>query len=253
MKCKSGTGDRAGLHVGIIMDGNGRWAMARGLPRAIGHRAGVEALRRACETAPELGVETLTVYAFSADNWSRPQDEVSALMGLLRRYLEGETARLIRDGIRLSAIGRRDRLPGGLPDILRRAEAATAAGDRLHLRIALDYSGREAILQAVSSLDHHERPDQEAFGALVTGCDDVRDVDLVIRTSGEQRLSDFLIWECAYAELYFTDTLWPDFSGRDLEHAISNFSARERRFGGRPGETPKHAKQTLLPSGPGPG
>ncbi len=232
MHCEHSSVAANGLHVGIIMDGNGRWAQARGLPRVSGHREGVEALRRVCSAAPDLGVGTLTVYAFSSDNWRRPPAEVCALMTLLRSYLEAETARLARDGIRLSAIGRRDRLPDGLPDIINRAELQTSGGKRLHLRIALDYSGRQSILRAALSADSGTDLTSEIFSRLVTGCPEVRDVDLLIRTSGEQRLSDFMLWECAYAELHFTDTFWPDYTGDELAHALADFNCRDRRFGG---------------------
>ena len=228
------------LHVGIIMDGNGRWATLRGLPRHAGHRAGVEAIRRTVEVAPDLGVGTLTLYAFSSDKWRRPAEEVAFLMRLLRLYLRGETARLARSGTRLSVVGRRDRLPAGLAEAIGRAESATAGGDRLHLRIAVDYSGRDAILAAARDL--LARPIAPAnlgraeFGALVSGDRGLRDVDLLVRTSGEQRLSDFLLWESAYAELYFTPLLWPDFGPDALAEALTAFGGRERRFGGLPAQ-----------------
>src|SRR6266576_6092827 len=182
------------LHIAIVMDGNGRWATRRGLPRVAGHRAGAEAVRRTVEAAPGLGVAALTLYAFSADNWKRPAAEVAALMRLLARYLRTETPRLARNDVRLELIGRRDRLPGPLLAAIGAAEHATARNARLHLRLAVDYSSRWAIGAA----------------ALLP------DVDLLIRTGGEQRLSDFLLWECAYAELYFTDTMWPDFGAAEL-------------------------------------
>jgi undecaprenyl diphosphate synthase len=222
---------RPKLHVAIIMDGNGRWATARGLARSAGHRAGVETVRRVCEAAPDLGITTLTLFAFSADNWRRPPAEVGALMGLLRHYLRTEVAKLIDNGTRLSIIGRRDRLPGDLAEDLADAEAATAAGGALHLRIALDYSSRDAILQAASAIAGNGGLSREAFGRLLSGRDASGDVDLLIRTGGEQRLSDFLLWECAYAELYFTACMWPDFDGDDLASALSDFHGRERRFG----------------------
>lgn len=222
------------LHAAIIMDGNGRWAAARGLPRKAGHEAGVRAIRRTIEAATRLGVGTLTLYAFSSDNWRRPQVEVEALMGLLRRYLSRETARLARGGVRLTVIGRRDRLPDGLAAAITRAEAATAAGEELHLRIAVDYSARDAILRAAARIEGPADLTCEGFSRLVTGEADLRAVDLLIRTSGEQRLSDFLLWESAYAELYFTERLWPDFAEADLAAALDNFRRRERRFGGLP-------------------
>lgn len=228
--CDSGARD-AKLHVAIIMDGNGRWATRRRLPRQAGHRAGVQAVRRVAEAAPQLGVGTLTLFAFSTDNWRRPQAEVAALMGLLRQYLRTEVARLQRNGIRLSVIGRRDRLPDGLAEGIAEAEAATAGGRSLHLRIALDYSAREAILRAAAACGPDDFT-RAAFSRLVSGDPDYRDVDLLVRTSGEQRLSDFLLWECAYAELHFTDRLWPDFDADDLAAAIRDYSRRDRRFGG---------------------
>jgi len=200
------------LHVAIVMDGNGRWAGRRGLPRVAGHRAGVDAVRRTVEAAPELGVGALTLYAFSADNWKRPPGEVAALMRLLARYLRAEVPRLLEQGVRLEVVGRRDRLPGPLVAAIVAAEGETARGARLVLRLAVDYSSRWAI------------------GAGVV----LPDVDLLIRTGGEQRLSDFLLWESAYAELYFIETMWPDFSAADLSAALVAFRARDRRFGGLP-------------------
>jgi len=200
------------LHVAIVMDGNGRWAGRRGLPRVAGHRAGAEAVRRTVEAAPDSGVAELTLYAFSADNWKRPPGEVAALMRLLARYLRTETPRLEQNGVRLEVVGRRDRLPAPLVAAIGAAERATARGTRLRLRLAVDYSARWAI----------------KAGAILP------DVDLLIRTGGEQRLSDFLLWECAYAELYFTETMWPDFGASDLIAAVAEFHARERRFGGLP-------------------
>ena len=202
----------ASLHLAVVMDGNGRWAARRGLPRVAGHRAGAEAVRRTVETAPGLGVTDLTLYAFSADNWKRPSAEVAALMRLFARYLRSETRRLVANGVRLEVVGRRDRLPSLLVAAMAAAERATAAGTGLRLRLAVDYSSRWAI----------------GAGALLP------DVDLLIRTGGEQRLSDFLLWECAYAELHFTATMWPDFDATELAGAIGEFHARERRFGGLP-------------------
>ena len=222
----------AKLHVGIIMDGNGRWATRRQLSRLRGHEAGVEAIRRVVEAAPKHGVATLTLYAFSSDNWQRPKTEVSALMALLRFYLASEVESLVRNGVRLRVIGRRDRLPDGLSDAIGRAEAATASGDVLHLRIAVDYSARDAILKAAAKAAGMGNLTRKTFSQLVTGEPELRDVDLVIRTSGEQRLSDFLLWESAYAELHFTETMWPDFEAQDLAEALTSFHRRERRFGG---------------------
>ena len=220
------------LHVAIIMDGNGRWAGQRALPRAQGHEAGMEALRRVVRAASEQSIETLTLYAFSSDNWQRPRAEVNALMTLLRRYLDTETEDLVRDGVRLTVIGRRDRLPEGFVAEIERAEAATAWGDALHLRVAIDYSARDAILKAAVAAAALPESTRESFAALVTGDAALREVDLLIRTGGEQRLSDFLLWESAYAELYFTQRLWPDFDGADLSEALAAFRRRERRFGG---------------------
>jgi undecaprenyl diphosphate synthase len=224
------------LHVAIIMDGNGRWATGRGLPRSAGHRAGARAVRRVVETAPELGIATLTLFAFSSDNWRRPGPEVSALMSLLRQDLLAELAELIEHGVRLSVLGRRDRLPEGLSEEIARAERASAVGARLRLQIAVDYSSRDAIANAAARWLGDDSPTRNAFGRLLAprGCERSSDVDLLIRTGGEKRLSDFLLWESAYAELCFVDTLWPDFGGSDLQAAIADFHQRERRFGGVP-------------------
>jgi undecaprenyl diphosphate synthase len=224
--------DTARLHVGIIMDGNGRWATRRGLSRLRGHEAGVEAIRRVVEAAPEQGVGTLTLYAFSSDNWRRPKTEVSALMALLRFYLANEIEALVRNGVRLTVIGRRDRLPDGIAAAIARAEAATANGDALHLRIAIDYSARDAILNAAARAADLTHLTRENFSELITGEPNLRDVDLIIRTSGEKRLSDFLLWEGAYAELHFTERMWPEFEADDLAEALGSFRRRERRFGG---------------------
>ncbi|MEX6508141.1 di-trans,poly-cis-decaprenylcistransferase [Jiella sp. M17.18] len=220
-----------GPHLGIIMDGNGRWATARGLPRGRGHEAGVRAIRPVVEAAADAGVGTLTLYAFSSDNWKRPRAEVALLMGLLRRYLDEEIEALRRSGIRVTLVGRRDRLPRGMAARIARAEAETASATRLHLRIAFDYSGRDAILDAARRSD--PAVDRQAFGRLVSG-DGSGDVDLLIRTGGEKRLSDFLLWECAYAELRFVDRMWPDFGAGDLMAALADLATRHRRFGGLP-------------------
>jgi len=220
------------LHIGIIMDGNGRWASARRLPRVRGHEAGVEAIRRVVEAAPQQGVGTLTLYAFSSDNWRRPKAEVTALMALLRFYLANEIESLVRNRVRLKVIGRRDRLPDGIATAIAQAEAATAHGDALNLRIAIDYSARDAILNAAAQAAGINSLTREIFSRLVTGEPEFRDVDLIIRTSGEKRLSDFLLWESAYAEFYFTDRMWPDFAAEDLADALNSFHRRERRFGG---------------------
>jgi undecaprenyl diphosphate synthase len=223
------------FHVAIIMDGNGRWARARGLPRIAGHRAGAQAVRRAVEASPSLGITTLTLYAFSSDNWYRPAAEVSALMSLLEEYLEREVAECAEKGVRLNVIGRRDRLPRSVVEAIVRAEAATARAERLELRIAVDYSARHAILAAAQEASSQAPQSQEEFSRLIArathSTSRAPDVDLLIRTSGERRLSDFLLWECAYAELLFTDRLWPDFSAADLRAAVADFQRRERRFG----------------------
>ncbi len=198
-------------HTAIIMDGNGRWAQARGLPRSAGHRAGATAVRRVIEAAPALGIGALTLYAFSADNWQRPRVEVQTLMRLLRTYLRTETPRCIAQGVRLEVIGRRDRLPVPLQAAIVAAERATSCGRTLELRLAIDYSARAAMARGDAPLP---------------------DVDLLVRTGGEQRLSDFLLRECAYAELYFTPCAWPDFDGAALAAAVAEFGRRQRRFGG---------------------
>jgi undecaprenyl diphosphate synthase len=221
-------------HVAVIMDGNGRWATRRGLPRSAGHRAGVKAVRRVVEAAPDLGIATLTLFAFSSDNWRRPDPEVRALMGLLRHYLRADLRELIENGVRLSVIGRRDRLPEGLGEEIARVEQASAGGQRLHLRIAVDYSARDAITEAAARWLGAQAPSREAFGRLLAAPagDAGQDVDLLIRSGGEKRLSDFLLWESAYAELCFVDTLWPDFGADELRAAMAEFHRRERRFGG---------------------
>ena len=223
-----------GLHAALIMDGNGRWATLRGMPRVAGHREGAQAVRRVVEAAPGQGIGTLTLYAFSSDNWARPPREVSALMRLFRAYLAGETARCVENGVRLRVIGRRDRLGGTLRRQIEAAEAATAGGERLLLRIAIDYSARDALLRA-AALAAGRETDRDGFAALLgraVGEDaPAPDVDLLIRTGGEQRLSDFLLWECAYAELYFTPTMWPDFGAAGLAEAVEWFRRRDRRFG----------------------
>jgi undecaprenyl diphosphate synthase len=237
---------QAKLHVGIIMDGNGRWAIRRRLSRLRGHEAGVEAIRRVVEAAPNQGVGTLTLYAFSSDNWRRPKAEVSALMSLLRFYLASEVESLVRNRVRLTVIGRRDRLPAGIADAIGRAEAATAGGDVLHLRIAVDYSARDAILNAALKAASAGQLTRETFSDLVTGEAGLRDVDLVIRTSGEKRLSDFMLWESAYAELHFTETMWPDFGEAELAEALTSFHGRERRFGGLQPEVPEPREEPAL-------
>jgi undecaprenyl diphosphate synthase len=224
----------AGLHVGIIMDGNGRWAVQQGLPRGTGHQAGADAVRRIAETAPGVGVGILSLFAFSSDNWRRPAVEVAWLMRLFREYIRTETARCVANGVRLEVIGRRDRLGLSLLRAIEAAEVATSGGTRLRLRVAIDYSGRDAILRAAQCLKEGA-VSRESFARLVAIADHgspVPELDLLIRTGGERRLSDFLLWEAAYAELYFTDLMWPEFGPDALRSAIQDFASRERRFGG---------------------
>jgi len=227
-----------GIHVGIIMDGNGRWAAARGMPRTAGHRNGVRTARRIVEAATRSPlVGTVTLYAFSSDNWTRPTPEVGALMRLFKRSLLIESKRCLENGVRLSIVGRRDRLPAALVVAIQEAEALTAHGRNLHLRVAIDYSSRESIMQA-ATLAHGEPLTRERFAHLLAQVTHdpfaVRDVDLLIRSGGEQRLSDFLLWECAYAEFYFTRCMWPEFTEQEFLAALAEFEMRERRFGGVP-------------------
>jgi undecaprenyl diphosphate synthase len=220
------------------MDGNGRWAQARALPRSAGHTAGVRTARSIVEAAVRAGIETLTLYAFSSDNWSRPRPEVVALMRLFRKSLLVESKRCLENGVRLSIVGRRDRLPASLRQTIAQAEAMTANCRNMHLRVAVDYSSRDAILRAAAKAKDTPMLNRERFSQLLADVDHdpypVRDVDLLIRTGGEKRLSDFLLWECAYAELVFSPTMWPDFGESDLLGAIGEFQSRERRFGGVP-------------------
>jgi len=226
-----------GLHVAIIMDGNGRWATRRGLPRVAGHRAGVASVRRVVESAIELGIARLTLYAFSSDNWRRPALEVQSIFWLLRAFLRLESSRLQQRSVRLHVIGRRDRLDKSVLKEIHEAETKTMAGSRLHLYIAIDYSSREAITRAAASAltslaDSSSHPTDEFSSALTHAMNGIcGDVDLLIRTGGEKRLSDFLLWESAYAELLFVDRMWPEFGAADLETALGEFTRRERRFG----------------------
>lgn len=222
-----------GIHVALIMDGNGRWATRRGLPRVAGHRAGVGAARRVVEHAPDVGIRRLTLYAFSSDNWRRPPAEVDRIFWLLRAFLRMETARLREQGVRLQAIGRRDRLPEAVLRAIETAERATAECRRLDLRVAIDYSSREAIARAAAMAAGADA--QRAAAAIASELSGGGgDVDLLIRTGGEKRLSDFLLWEAAYAELYFTECMWPDFDAAELDAALGEFRRRERRFGAVP-------------------
>jgi undecaprenyl diphosphate synthase len=224
------------FHVAINMDGNGRWALLRGQPREAGHAVGASALRRAVEAAPALGITTLTLYAFSADNWRRPQGEVDNLMRLFQQYLDSECDHLMHRGVRFSMIGRRDRIADSLRCSIEHVEERTSEGAALHLRVAIDYSAREGLLAAAGRLAEGIAPTRETFERslheAIHAPAGTRDVDLLIRTGGEQRLSDFLLWEAAYAELYFTGVLWPDFTGADLAAAVDAYAARDRRYGG---------------------
>lgn len=221
----------SGLHVAVIMDGSGRWAQARGLSRPEGHRAGAAAVRRVVEAAPRLGIGTLTLFAFSGDNWQRPAREVANLMAIFEDYLDTATPLAVEQDVRINVIGRRDRLPVSLRAAVDAAEAATRDGRTLHLRLAIDYSGRGAILRAAQRLSRTETPSPEEFARIIAGGESLPDVDLLIRTGGERRLSDCLLWEIAYAELVFTKRLWPDFDAADLEAALHEFHSRQRRFG----------------------
>ena len=231
------------MHVAIIMDGNGRWAERRGLPRSAGHRAGARALRRIVEAAARTSLDVLTLYAFSADNWTRPAQEVASLMRLLKRYLVSETARCLENGVRLNVIGRRDRLSADLVRTIENTEQLTSAGTGLQLRLAIDYSARESITRAAMLVRGQQcsQSDFERCLADAVNADVHAPVDLLIRTGGERRLSDFLLWECAYAELVFTPRMWPEFAARDLEAAITEFQRRERRFGDVGDEAPAAA------------
>lgn len=223
----------SGLHVAVVMDGNGRWAEAQRLPRVAGHREGARAVRRVVEAAPDLGISILTLYAFSSDNWRRPDDEVSWIMRLFRTYLRSERRNLASNGVRLSVIGRRDRISAKLRSDVEATERATIDGERLWLRVAVDYSARDAIVRAAQLAGSDI--DRDRFERLITLVDHgapVPPVDLFIRSGGERRLSDFLLWECAYAELLFLPKMWPDFGAQDLEDATREFQSRDRRFGG---------------------
>ncbi|MBI3021144.1 MAG: isoprenyl transferase [Candidatus Omnitrophica bacterium] len=225
-------------HIAVIMDGNGRWANARGLPRVLGHQAGAQAVRRIVEAACELGVKALTLYAFSWENWDRPPEEIQDLMGLLDEFIRRETPTLLTNQVRLRAIGRLDQIPAGVLSNLRRVIAQTAPFERMTLTLALSYGGRQEIVDAARRLAQAARagdlvPEQidEAVFARHLYAPDLRDPDLLIRTSGEQRLSNFLLWQSSYTELYVTSKLWPDFSKEDLAEAIAEYERRDRRFG----------------------
>ena len=225
-----------GIHVAIISDGNGRWATSRGLPRSAGHRAGAEAARRVIEAAPGLGIHTLTFFALSSANWQRPVAEVNAILRLLHEYLLAETSHCIQEGIRLSVLGRRDRLPATLRQAIADSEATTARGERLHVRLAIDYSAREAIFHAAARFYKATELSTESFSRVLGEVhrSGSMEVDLLIRTGGEQRLSDFLLWECAFAEFVFLPKRWPDFTATDLKVAVEEFNRRERTRGALP-------------------
>lgn len=228
----------AQLHVAIICDGNGRWATARALDRSAGHRAGAEAARRIIECAPHLGIHTLSLFAMSSANWKRPAAEVAAILNLLQEYLLEETSHCVEEGIRLSILGRRDRLPATLREAIGEAEAMTVNGRRLHLRLAIDYSARHTIYQAASKFYKVTELSSEAFATLLAEVQrgGSTEVDLLVRTGGEQRLSDFLLWECAFAEFVFLAKRWPDFTPADLRDAVRDFEQRKRTRGALPGE-----------------
>ena len=226
-------------HVAIIMDGNGRWAKARSLPRSLGHRAGVAALKRVVESAPLLGVERLTVFGFSTENWRRPAGEVSELMRLLKTYVRSDLDRLRREGVRVHILGRRTGLPADILDTIEHAERSTEGNDRFHLQVAFNYGGQADILDAARSFAEavkagQARPEDlnEAMFQGYLSTSGSSPPDLIIRTSGEQRLSNFLLWEAAYAEFVFQDVLWPDYGPAELKAAIEEFRTRERRYGG---------------------
>ncbi len=233
---------RVPAHVGVIMDGNGRWAAARGVPRALGHKAGAEAARRCIEAAAEAGIGWLTLFAFSSENWQRPAEEVQDLTALMRAYLKTEVGRLVKDGVRLRVIGERERFGEDTARAIAAAEAATAAGARLNLNIALSYGGRAEIAAAARQIARRvaegsllpEEVDERLFGGFL-GTAGMPDPDLIIRTSGEKRISNFLLWQAAYAEFVFQDVLWPDYGAAHLAAALDDFAARERRYGVRLG------------------
>lgn len=226
------------VHVAIIMDGNGRWARARALPRTAGHRQGAEAVRRAVRGAIELGVRYLTLFGFSSENWKRPSAEVDDLMSLLRFYLRSEIAELHKNGVRIKVIGERERLAPDIVALIERAETQTCDNARLVLTVALSYGGRGEIVRAARQIAAEvaagrlrlEDVSEQAFATQLATVG-IPDPDLVIRTSGEQRLSNFLLWQSAYAELVFVDTLWPDFDKADMERALEEYGRRERRYG----------------------
>ena len=229
----------APAHVAIIMDGNGRWAKARGMPRSLGHRAGVAALKRVVESAPHLGVERLTVFGFSTENWRRPQGEVSELMRLLKTYVKSDLDRLRREGVRVHILGRRTGLPADILETIEHAESSTAANERFHLQVAFNYGGQADIIDAARRFAEAVKAGKAEPGDLTEdnfqaylSTAQSPPPDLIIRTSGERRLSNFLLWEAAYAEFVFQDVLWPDYGQAELKAAIEEFRTRDRRYGG---------------------
>jgi undecaprenyl diphosphate synthase len=242
------------MHIAIIMDGNGRWATKRGLPRTAGHVEGAKAVRNTVETAARADVDTLTLYAFSAANWSRPPTEIAALMKLFGQYLFSETRRCVEQGIRVNVIGRRDRLSDNLLRSIEQSERLSASCSGMHLRLAVDYSSQYSILQAAQRAGQpagHGDIATQDFERLLQEVDhsarDAGPVDLLIRTGNERRLSDFLLWECAYAELYFSDCLWPDFDDTEFHRALEDYAGRQRRFGGLGDKSAKSATRGELP------
>jgi undecaprenyl diphosphate synthase len=229
------------MHVAIIMDGNGRWATARGLPRTAGHVEGAKAVRTAVEVAARNGVDILTIYAFSSANWARPATEIAALMRLFGQYLFTETRRCVEQSIRINVIGRRDRLSESLLRSIEQSERLSASGSGMHLRIAVDYSSRDTMVEAARRASLVPDLNADSFHRLLHEVNHstaaVSDVDLLIRTGSEQRLSDFMLWECAYAEFYFTDCLWPDFDEQRFRYALQDYAGRQRRFGAIAGDT----------------
>jgi len=225
-------------HVAIIMDGNGRWAKARGLPRAAGHERGVEALRRTVDAAKDMGIRYVTVFSFSTENWRRPAGEVSALFGLLKAYVKRDLARLHQNGVRIRIAGTRHNLPDDLSELVERAEATTRDNTSFHLTVAFNYGGREELVRAARAIADEvasgrltpQQVDEHRFSDYLDTVE-IPDPDLLIRTSGERRLSNFLLWQCAYSELVFTDVLWPDFGAEHLKAAVEEFAGRERRYG----------------------
>lgn len=221
-------------HIGIIMDGNGRWAEIRGLPRVEGHKRGVQRVREIIMTAKGIGVEVLSLYAFSIENWMRPEDEVTVIMGLLESALKEEFLNFMKEGVRFKVIGNRDKLPENIRTLIESTEEATGHNNKLVTQFALSYGGRDEIIRAIKKAMELNLPPEEITEKLISSLLDtagIQDPDLIIRTSGEQRLSNFLLWQSAYSEFYFTNTLWPDFTKEEFLEAIYEYQMRDRRFG----------------------